>query len=196
MMAGSSVVSGTGSSCQSGAKRKAICPETAARFGPWHRRKSRACETTSSSDGASSIVYKSNMAARLLMRSSGLLLIGGGLLQIPATFADPDLYDLQSLKNPVEAPDHVLYWVAYLMITVGLPGALIGQLERLACWGAAGFMLALAGSALTIAVSVIAAHVLPATVSVFGPSATFTGLLQPGGRLESLLLPVALTSLN
>ncbi len=136
------------------------------------------------------------MAARFLMRSSGLLLIGGGLLQVPATFADPDLYDSQSLKNPVEAPDHVLYWVAYLMITVGLPGALIGQLERLASWGAAGSMLALAGSALTMAVSVIAAHVLPATVSVFGPSATFAGLVQPGARLDSLLLPVALTSLT
>jgi hypothetical protein len=130
------------------------------------------------------------------MRSSAVLLICGGLLQVPATLADPDLYDPQSLRNGVEAPDHVLYWVAYLMITIGLPGALIGQLERLSRWGAAGLMLALAGSALTMAVSVIAAHVLPATVSVFGPTATFAALVQPGGRLNSLLLPVALTSLT
>jgi hypothetical protein len=130
------------------------------------------------------------------MRSSAVLLICGGLLQIPATLVDPDLYDPQSLRNPLEAPDHVLYWVAYLLITAGLPGALLGQLERLARWGAVGFMLALAGSALTVTVSVIAAHVLPATVSILGPSATVTGLVQPGARLATLLMPVALTSLT
>ena len=130
------------------------------------------------------------------MRSSAVLLACGGLLQIPATLVDPDLYDPQSLRNPVEAPDHVLYWVAYLLLTAGLPGALLGQLDRLAWWGAVGFMLALAGSALTVAVSVITAHVLPATVSVLGPSATVVGLVQPGGRLGTLLVPVALTSLT
>ncbi len=57
-------------------------------------------------------------------------------------------------------------------------------------------MLALAGSALTVTVSVITAHVLPATVSVLGPSATVIGLVQPGGRLGTLLVPVALTSLT
>jgi hypothetical protein len=82
------------------------------------------------------------------------------------------------------------------MISVGLPGVLIGQLERLRGWGVAGFMLALAGSALTMTVSVIAAHVLPATVSIVGPNATMATLLQPRGRLESLLWPVALTSLT
>lgn len=151
---------------------------------------------TSRSPADGPIAHKVSSAERLLMRSSAVLLIGGGLLQIPATFADPDLYDSQSLRNPFETPDHVLYWVAYLMITVGLPGALIAQLERLASWGVAGFMLALAGSALTMAVSVIAAHVLPATVSVFGPSATVAGLVRPGGSLASLLLPVALTSVT
>ena len=43
------------------------------------------------------------------MRSSAVLLTCGGLLQIPATLVDPDLYDPQSLRNAVEAPDHVLF---------------------------------------------------------------------------------------
>ncbi len=134
------------------------------------------------------------MDARVVIRWSAVLLIGGGLLQIPATLADPDLYDPRSLTNSFETADHILYWVAYLMLTTGLPGLFLAQIERISRAGVAGFMLAMAGSALTMAVSLITAHVLPTTVSVFGPSTTLPELVQPGGRLNSLLVPIVLTA--
>jgi hypothetical protein len=130
------------------------------------------------------------------LRWSGLLLIAGGLVQVAATLADPDLYDARSLSNRFEGPDHVLYWVAYLMLTAGLPGLFIVQADRIGKVGAAGFLLALAGSALTMAVSLITAHVLPATVAIVGSAATLTELVQPGGKLNSLLVPVVLTALT
>jgi hypothetical protein len=89
-----------------------------------------------------------------------------------------------------------LYWVAYLMLTAGLPGLFIVQADRIGKVGAAGFLLALAGSALTMAVSLITAHVLPATVAIVGSAATLTELVQPGGKLNSLLVPVVLTALT
>ncbi|MDQ6791503.1 MAG: hypothetical protein M3075_12770 [Candidatus Dormibacteraeota bacterium] len=123
-------------------------------------------------------------------------MIGGGLVQLAATLADPDLYDARSLSNRFEAPDHVLYWVAYLMLTAGLPGLFFGQLEQIGKAGVVGFLLALVGSALTMAVSLITAHVLPVTISMFGTAATLTQLIQPGGKLNSLLVPVVLTALT
>ena len=123
-------------------------------------------------------------------------MIGGGLVQLAATLADPDLYDARSLSNRFEAPDHVLYWVAYLMLTAGLPGLFFGQLEQIGKASVVGFLLALVGSALTMAVSLITAHVLPVTISMFGTAATLTQLTQPGGKLNSLLVPVVLTALT
>ena len=123
-------------------------------------------------------------------------MIGGGLVQLAATLADPDLYDARSLSNRFEAPDHVLYWVAYLMLTAGLPGLFFGQVDRIGKAGAVGFLLALIGSALTMAVSLITAHVLPVTVPILGAAATLAQLVQPGGKLNSLLVPVVLTALT
>jgi hypothetical protein len=131
-----------------------------------------------------------------LLRWSGVLVIGGGLVQLAATLADPDLYDARSLSNRFETPDHVLYWVAYLMLTAGLPGLFFGQVDRIGRTGAVGFLLALVGSALTMAVSLITAHVLPVTVPILGAAATLAQLVQPGGKLNSLLVPVVLTALT
>jgi hypothetical protein len=55
--------------------------------------------------------------------------------------------------------------------------------------GAVGFLLALVGSALTMAVSLITAHALPVTIPILGAAATLTQLVQPGGKLNSLLVP-------
>jgi hypothetical protein len=130
------------------------------------------------------------------LRWSGVLVTGGGLIQLAATLADPDLYDARSLSNRLEAPDHVLYWVAYLMLSAGLPGLFFVQVDRIGKAGAVGFLLALVGSALTMAVSIITAHVLPVTVPILGAAATLAQLVQPGGKLNSLLVLVVLTALT
>ena len=90
----------------------------------------------------------------------------------------------------------MLYWVAYLMLAAGLPALFLIQVNRIGRTGAVGFLLALAGSALTMAVSLITAHVLPVTVPILGTAATLTELVQPGGQLNSLLAPVLLTALT
>lgn len=130
------------------------------------------------------------------LRWSAVLLLTGGLVQVAATLGDPDLYDARSLSNRFEGPDHVLYWVAYLLLAAGLPALFIVQVNRIGKVGAVGFLLALAGSALSMAVSLITAHVLPVTVPILGSAATVTDLVQPGGKLNSLLAPVLLTALT
>jgi hypothetical protein len=80
------------------------------------------------------------------------------------------------------------------MLTAGLPGLYFGQMERIGKAGAVGFLSALVGSALTMAVSLITAHVLPVTVPTLGAAANLTQLVQPGGKLNSLLVPVVLTA--
>jgi hypothetical protein len=89
------------------------------------------------------------------MRLGAMALFAGGLLQVPATAFDPDLYDPRALFNPAETPVHAIFWIAYLMITLGLPGAYFIHADKMGWLGTVGFLLALAGSAMTMSVSLL-----------------------------------------
>ena len=94
-------------------------------------------------------------AMQLIRLVGGLALLAAAPLQLGATVIDPDTFDSRPLVNPLETPSHVLYWVAYLLTIVGLPAVHELQATRVGRVGAAGFLLALAGLALTMAVSII-----------------------------------------
>lgn len=66
-----------------------------------------------------------------LMRLSAIALFAGGLLQVPATDFDPDPYGPRALFNPAETPAHAAFWIAYLLITVGLPAAYFIHIGRI-----------------------------------------------------------------
>src|ERR1700730_3809183 len=126
----------------------------------------------------------------------GLALAVAAPLQLAATVLDPDTYDSRSLRNPLETPAHRLFLVGYLLVTVGFPAVYQAQAPRGGRVGAVGFLLALAGSALTMAVSIISAHLLPLLATSTSGAANLNVLLTPGNVLASLLPVYVLTALS
>ena len=135
-------------------------------------------------------------AMQLIRLVGGLALLAAAPLQLGATVIDPDTFDSRSLVNPLEIPSHVLFWVAYLLITVGLPAVHESQATRVGLVGAAGFLLALAGSALTMTISIIVAHLLPLLASSTGGAANVTLLVMPGSVLAPLLPVLVLVAVT
>jgi len=135
-------------------------------------------------------------AMQLIRLVGGLALLAAAPLQLGATVIDPDTFDSRSLVNPLETPSHVLFWVAYLLITVGLPAVHESQATRVGLVGAAGFLLALAGSALTMTISIIVAHLLPLLASSTGGAANVTLLVMPGSVLAPLLPVLVLVAVT
>ena len=135
-------------------------------------------------------------AMQLIRLVGGLALLAAAPLQLGATVIDPDTFDSRPLVNPLETPSHVLYWVAYLLTIVGLPAVHELQATRVGRAGAAGFLLALAGLALTMAVSIIVAYLLPLLASSTGGAANVTLLVMPGSVLAPLLPILVLVAVN
>ena len=128
-----------------------------------------------------------------LMRLSAIALIAGGLLQVPATAFDPDLYDPRALFNPAETPVHAIFWIAYLMITLGLPGAYFIHADKMGWLGTVGFLLALAGSAMTMSVSLLDGFALPLIAASHPTEAAPLALVGPGGT-AAIFMPVLLAT--
>ena len=135
-------------------------------------------------------------AMQLIRLVGGLALLAAAPLQLGATVIDPDTFDSRPLVNPLETPSHVLYWVAYLLTIVGLPAVHELQATRVGRVGAAGFLLALAGSALTMAISIIVAYLLPLLASSTGGAANLTLLVMPGSVLAPLLPVLVLVAVT
>src|SRR5207249_10345663 len=83
----------------------------------------------------------SRSATNTSMRLSAIALFVGGLLQVPATAFDPDLYDPRALFNPAEKPAHAVFWIAYLLITMGLPAAYFIHIGKFGWLGTVGLLL-------------------------------------------------------
>jgi hypothetical protein len=126
----------------------------------------------------------------------GVALAVAAPLQLVATVIDPDTFDSRCLLNPLETPSHALFWIAYLLTTVGLPAVYQAQQARAGRAGGAGFLLALAGSALTMAVAIISAHLLPLLASSRGGAASLALLVTPGSVLAPLLPVYVLTTVT
>ena len=131
-----------------------------------------------------------------LMRLSAIALFAGGLFQVPATAFDPDLYDPRALFNPAETPVHAVFWIAYLMITVGLPAAYFIHMGKMGWFGAVGFLLALAGSALTASVSVLDGFALPLIAASHPNEAAPLALVGPGGAAAGLMPALLATAVT
>src|SRR5438034_11577399 len=99
------------------------------------------------------------------MRLSAIALFVGGLLQVPATAFDPDLYDHRPLFNPAETPAHAVFWIAYLLITMSLPAAYFNHICKFRLLATASFLLALLGTAITARVTLLPGFALPLLAS-------------------------------
>jgi len=131
-----------------------------------------------------------------LMRLSAIALFAGGLLQVPATAFDPDLYDPRALFNPAETPVHAAFWIAYLLITVGLPAAYFIHVGSIGLLGTMGFLLALAGSALTASVSVLDGFALVLIAASHPNEAAPLALVGPGGTAAGLMPALLATAVT
>ena len=138
----------------------------------------------------------SRSAMSSLMRLSAIALFVGGLLQVPATAFDPDLYDPRALFNPAETPVHAAFWIAYLLITVGLPAAYFIHIGSIGLLGTVGFLLALAGSALTASVSVLDGFALPLVAASHPNEAAPLALVGPGGTAAGLMPALLATAVT
>src|SRR3982075_3316464 len=131
-----------------------------------------------------------------LMRLGAMALFAGGLLQVPATAFDPDLYDPRALFHPAETPVHALFWIAYLMITLGLRGAYFIHADKMGWLGTVGFLLALAGSAMTMSVSLLDGFALPLIAASHPAEATPLALVGPGGTASALMPALLATAVT
>jgi hypothetical protein len=131
-----------------------------------------------------------------LVRLSAIALLAGGLLQVPATALDPDLYDPRALFNPAEIPAHAIFWIAYLLITLGLPAAYFIHMGKMGWLGTVGFLLALAGSAMTMSVSLLDGFALPLIAASHPAEATPLALVGPGGTASALMPALLATAVT
>ncbi len=130
------------------------------------------------------------------MRLSAIALFVGGLLQVPATAFDPDLYDPRALFNPAETPAHAVFWIAYLLITMGLPAAYFIHIGKFGWLGTVGFLLALAGSAMTASVSLLDGFALPLIATSHPTEAAPLALVGPGGAAAGLMPALLATAVT
>jgi len=140
--------------------------------------------------------HYSRSAMSSLRRLSAIALFVGGLLQVPATAFDPDLYDPRALFNPAETPAHAVFWIAYLLITMGLPAAYFIHIGKFGWLGTVGFLLALAGSAMTASVSVLDGFALPLIAASHPNEAAPLALVGPGGTAAGLMPALMATAVT
>jgi len=138
----------------------------------------------------------SRSATNTSMRLSAIALFVGGLLQVPATAFDPDLYDPRALFNPAETPAHAVFWIAYLLITMGLPAAYFIHIGKFGWLGTVGFLLALAGSAMTASVSLLDGFALPLIATSHPTEAAPLALVGPGGAAAGLMPALLATAVT
>ena len=131
-----------------------------------------------------------------LTRLSAIALFAGGLLQVAATAFDPDLYDPRALFNPAETPVHAIFLIAYLMITLGLPAAYFIHIGKIGWLGTVGFLLALAGSAMTASVSLLDGFALPLIAASHPTEASPLALVGPGGTAAGLMPALLATAVT
>lgn len=112
-------------------------------------------------------------------------------MQVAATAIDPVMFDPHPYVSRLMTPAHVLYWVSFLLLLIGLPGLHEAQAHRSGRLGAVGFLLALAGSAFGMAVAVVGAHVLPLIGATSGENVTEADFLRPGSPV-GFLLPIVI----
>jgi hypothetical protein len=79
-----------------------------------------------------------------LARLSGALLLAGGLLGAAVPAAHP-AHGPAYYTDPMTAPVHLLLFGAVLLVSLGLPGLVAAQPERLRPWAAAGAALLFVG---------------------------------------------------
>jgi hypothetical protein len=124
---------------------------------------------------------RSFTAARL----SGAALLAGGVLGVAVPAAHP-AHGPAYYTDPMTAPVHVLLFVAVLLVSLGLPGLVGAQPERLRPWSAAGAALVFVGEWLLDGThGIVDGAVLPALVQ-HGDVGAAHGATRGVGLAEAL----------
>jgi hypothetical protein len=101
------------------------------------------------------------MLTEKLIRWSGVISVLAGAFYALAAFLHPVGEDLAAINHPNWAPAHLLYWVAVVLIQLGLVGLYARQADRIGWLGLIGFVLAFIGTAFVGAIVFMVAALLP-----------------------------------
>ena len=123
------------------------------------------------------------MAIQSLIHLSGLALLIGGVLWTFGSIFHPNNFDPNALLDRFWVPVQIALLVFYLLSVLGVVGLYIRQGEQTGALGLIGFVLALIGSALTVATSVVFAYVLPFVAKQHTPPKNLGDFMKPGGLL-------------
>jgi hypothetical protein len=139
------------------------------------------------------------MSPANLIRWSGLISLLAGVLYAAGAVLHPVGEGLSAVMNPNWVPSHLVYWVAVLLLHLGLVGLYARQVEQTGPLGLVGFVLAFVGTALVGSILLYVATVLPLIAAeaqpIFERAATPPAFLQPvfvlGFGLDWILLGAA-----
>jgi hypothetical protein len=123
------------------------------------------------------------MSPANLIRWSGLISLLAGVLYAAGAVLHPVGEGLGAVMNPNWVPSHLVYWVAVLLLHLGLVGLYARQVEQTGPLGLVGFVLAFVGTALVGSILLYVATVLPLIAAeaqpTFERAATPPAFLQP-----------------
>jgi len=137
------------------------------------------------------------MPSQRLLRFGGAALVVIAVLQLLCTIFDPDLTaDPRAIQHPAWIPTHLGFAVVYTLVLPGLVAMYLRQAHSLGWLGETGFVLAMFGSVLTVAISTLVGISLPLLAPQFPDLARSLDYFEPGRPLHSMQPAVALTALT
>jgi hypothetical protein len=101
-----------------------------------------------------------NMSTAKLIRWSGLISILAGVLYALGALLHPVGEDLAAYTSPKWVPAHQVYWVAAMLMLLGLVGLYARQVEHTGWLGLVGFVLAFLGTVVVNSIFLMASTVL------------------------------------
>jgi hypothetical protein len=134
-----------------------------------------------------------------LIRWSGLISLLAGVLYAVGALLHPVGEGLAAVSSPNWVPAHLIYWVAVMLMQLGLVGVYARQVEQTGWLGLVGFVLAFVGTALVSSILLYVSTALPLIAgeaqTIFDQAATPPVFLLPvfvlGFGLGWILLGVA-----
>ena len=118
-----------------------------------------------------------------LVLVSGLALLLAGVIWIITSVIHPNNHDPNALQNRYWVPALTGQGISYWLGVLGLVGLHVRQVEQSGILGLIGFIMALLGSAATIATNVVFAYVMPIVAKQESPSKSPNDLLAKNGPI-------------
>ena len=121
------------------------------------------------------------MAYLNLIHISGVALLIGAALWILASVFHPNNHNPNALVDPYWTRIQIALIFYYALSVLGVVGLYLRLGEQSGLLGLIGFVLALLGSAFTVATSVDFAYVLPMVAKQTTPPKSLNDIMKPGG---------------